>query len=318
LLLSVAIYEKLVLTGSLYLLRLYSYIAFSYVLFHTIKSRKALLNQEKLLSALLAVFITTAIIGWLQYFWLPDLRDLKYLGWDDHLYRLTGSFLDPGFTGLILTFGVLLSVCKYKEYKKLSFLSIAAFLAFTVAFTYSRASYLALAAGLLFLFRGSIKRYVLSAAIVFLLVVVMLPRPEGYGVRLERTHSIIAKAENYTKTSQIIDRYPLFGVGYNNLCAERTLSGEDSETFGKHSCSGVDSSLLFVLATTGIVGLMTFLVFVKTALKNTVGKHKELFVAVVVALAVHSLFLNSIFYAWVMGTLAILYAVAAGAVRGDR
>ena len=37
--------------------------------------------------------------GILQYALVPDLRSLHILGWDDHLNRLAGSFLDPNFTG---------------------------------------------------------------------------------------------------------------------------------------------------------------------------------------------------------------------------
>ena len=72
------------------------------------------------------------------------------------------------------------------------------FLIVSIAFTYSRSSYLSLAVGL-FVYVALKKlslRYFMIVAITFLLLIFMLPRPGGYGVRLERVHSIILKAEN--------------------------------------------------------------------------------------------------------------------------
>lgn len=53
----------------------------------------------------LSVF-ATAIFGVVQYLLFPDLRYLRYFGWDDHYFRMTGTFLDPNFFGLIMVIGL--------------------------------------------------------------------------------------------------------------------------------------------------------------------------------------------------------------------
>ncbi|MEK7542910.1 MAG: hypothetical protein AAB503_01210, partial [Patescibacteria group bacterium] len=87
-----------------YLIRLISYISFFIYLWNIFSNEKL---RENSLRLLIIVSILVAIFGWLQYLFFPDLRVLKYVGWDDHLYRLTGSFLDPGFSAIILVLGFL-------------------------------------------------------------------------------------------------------------------------------------------------------------------------------------------------------------------
>ena len=39
------------------------------------------------------------LFGLIQYFFYSNLRNLYYLGWDDHMHRLFSTFLDPNFAG---------------------------------------------------------------------------------------------------------------------------------------------------------------------------------------------------------------------------
>ncbi|MFH1694146.1 MAG: hypothetical protein ABH880_00035, partial [Patescibacteria group bacterium] len=72
---------------------------------------------------------------------------------------------------------------------------------------------------------------------------------------------------------------------------------------GGHSGAGSDSSLLFVLATTGVFGLAAYLAIFTLALqKNTC------LLACLGALAVNSLFVNSLFYSAIMVFLWVLLA----------
>ncbi|MFZ2202248.1 MAG: hypothetical protein WAV56_02515, partial [Microgenomates group bacterium] len=82
------------LAGLAYFLRFVSYASFYFAF--RIKGVKKYTRYLVLAAAILL------IIGSLQYFLLPDVRFLAYLGFDDHYYRLIGSFLDPNFTGLVL------------------------------------------------------------------------------------------------------------------------------------------------------------------------------------------------------------------------
>src|SRR3989344_41358 len=92
--------------------------------------------------------------GYVQYFFYPSLRNLFYLGWDEHLYRMFSSFLDPNFAGaffslyLFLVVGLLEQFAKKKETFKIFLFSALGMLAFIAIFlTYSRSAILMLIAG---------------------------------------------------------------------------------------------------------------------------------------------------------------------------
>jgi len=253
--------------GLLYLARLGAY--FYFFIFLRQFNRKFLLNS------LLAVSVAVAIFGWIQYFIYPDVRALVEYGWDDHLFRMIGTFLDPAFLGLILVFGLTISLNKKLKLMTLFFLT-------SLAFTYSRASYLAALIPLIY-------KKSWAFLIVFLGIILFLPRTAGEGVKLERTASVGARFTNYTQTLDIIKKNALLGVGFNNICLAKDAD------FKSHSCSGADSSILFLLATTGIIEVW-----------KVTGPDFKIFGLTVLA---HSLFSNSLFYSFILGFLVILLAV---------
>jgi len=296
-----------VAVGFLYLIRLIAYASVFIVV------RVLVLNlpsmKKILLESLIAVSAFTAIFGWIQYFWLPDLRTLKLLGWDDHLYRLVGTFLDPAFTGLIIVLGALASFSYLVRVRKFSIFLIFAFLTISLAFTYSRASYLALFTGLVYFLKN--KNFVLTIGLfiaIFLFSIPFLPRPSSEGVKLERTHSVYAKVQNYEETFRIFSVSPVFGVGFNTICSARVRMFNDN--FSSHSCYGADSSLLFILATTGIVGFIFLLQILLKILKNIDNTfYGDTLKASGIALLVHSQFVGSLTYPWGVGYIALLTAV---------
>ncbi len=292
-LLSIFIFKNSqVYIGLLYLVRLAAYFYF-YIFLTNFKDRKLLLNS------LLSLSLFSALFGWIQYFHYPDLTSLKYLGWDDHLYRLAGTFLDPGFTSLIIVFGGIISFVKKKHL-------LTAFFALTLAFTYARAGYAAFVVSLFLasLIFKKFKAFLITLSF-FLIVVTLLPKPAGQGVNLARTYSISSRIENYKETLAIFKKSPVFGVGFNNLCLARKIYLNEVN-LSSHSCSGSDSSLLLILATTGIVGFMIFSASALKILFNLKrGFYAKTFLVIFSAVFVHSLFVNSLFYPWVMGYLAI-------------
>jgi O-antigen ligase len=298
-----------VLLGGLYLFRLLAYFSFIVVAKEWLESEEK--YKKILINGLLLVSFFTGFFGWIQYLWFPDLRWLKLFGWDDHLYRLAGTFLDPGFTGLILVFGFLLSMSKLISTKDKKILVLLVFFLISIALTYSRASYLALLSGILvvvFLTTDKIKKLALFFILLFLILIPFLPRPTTTeGVKLERIFSIRSRISNYQETLKIWKESPLLGVGFNNICfARQKYLGKGS--FDSHSCSGSDSSLLFILATTGLIGFITFLYL----LTGFAARAKTIpFLACLAAVLVHSIFVNSLFYPWVMGWLGLLWSVEA-------
>ena len=121
--------------GSFYFIRLLVYFTFFCVTYDLFKQNFKL--RDLVSKYLLVSILFGAILGWLQYFFFPDLTSLKFAGWDDHLYRLAGTFLDPGFAGIIFAMGAILSLESHWKSKNLSYLAIFLMLAISVVFTFS-------------------------------------------------------------------------------------------------------------------------------------------------------------------------------------
>jgi O-antigen ligase len=287
--------------GASYFFRIVTYINFYFVIWNLFE-KKHLSNKAQ--SWLEVVGITIVFLGFLQYIFMPDLGILSIYGWDPHIYRLTGSFLDTGFAGILIVFFILLNFSREKYSWQTWILSGFGILA--LALTYSRASYLAYIAGLLaiYIVRRNIK--LLIGGIVLLLVLIpLLPKPSGEGVNLARTSTINFRFESYKHALEVAGQNPLFGVGYN-------LYRYTQDNQRSHGASGTDSSLLLVFATSGIVGLLLFLqiswkIFMTAWLKRGSTLGLCLF-ASLIALGIHSLFDNSLFYPWVMGWIFLLFA----------
>lgn len=294
------------LTGFLYLLRLFGVFAFFVVIYWELKNKEK--SKVLTLNSLLLVSLAVALVGWIQYLFLPDLRALTAWGWDDHLYRLAGTFLDPGFTSIILVFGYIVSLAKGKRLA-------TSFLFLSVLFTYARGGYLALIISSIYLLRSRPK-ILIGVIAAFVIGILLLPRPAGEGVKLTRTYSIFARGVNYQEGFEIFKKSPVFGVGLNNICIAKSkyLGHIDTDS---HACSGLDSSLLLVLATTGVVGLTVFLNFI-LHIRVTNNIYGKVFVASGIALLVQSLFINSIFYPWVLGWMAILLALSVKEYKSQR
>ncbi|EKE06140.1 MAG: hypothetical protein ACD_19C00079G0045 [uncultured bacterium] len=269
----------LTLNSTLYLLRFWSY---SMVAIYVFNNRD-IHNSSFII--LTSVAVVTATFGWLQYLIWPDLTFLKYLGWDDHLLRMVGTFLDPTYLGLIIVLGIIIAG-EYGLKKILYFLLVS------LAFTYSRSSYLI--AILFLIFK---KQYL--GLIIFALSILVLPKMIGEGTNLTRTVSGNNKLINYSQTLEIIKKSPVVGIGFNNICPARSFYLNDLNT-DSHSCSGSDSSLLFLLATTGVVGLILFINFIVRIPTD------KLLIYSFVAVLIHSIFANSLFYPHIMFWMFVL------------
>ncbi len=293
-----------VLYGILYLFRLAAYFYFLIYIWHFARKNKN--NKTLLTGSLLSVSVVSAIFGWIQYFLFPSMRAFFEYGWDEHLFRLVGTFLDPTFLGIIIVFGLLTIIYRYMIVGEKKYLIVGMFMVASLIFTYSRASYLAFFAGLLIILTHYKKiKYFFGIVGLFLFVILLLPTSKNRVLSFTRSFSTIARIENYSDTLKIFRISPVYGIGFNNMClARRNFIGP--EPFSSHSCSGSDSSLLLILATTGIVGLMAFVTLVIKVWSYT----SPILRSSLIAIFVHSLFSNSLFYPWVLGYLMILLAVA--------
>jgi len=304
--------KELIFLGSLYLFRLFAYFSFFNLVWNVFTHFPYYKNF--FFKAIIASIFLSAVFGWYQYISFTDLTYLKFAEWDDHWGRLVGTFLDPTFTGIILTSGFFLSMTKFIYSNKKVYLFLSILFSLTVLYTYSRASYLSFLLGLvlipLIIRRKQTIKYSLLILLAFIAFMPFLPRTQGEGVRLERTKSILLRIENYKENIMLIKKYPLFGVGYNNICWARIE--EFSDSIDSHSCYGSDSSILFVFVTTGVVGFILFSRIVVYAFYSKYKSEYENFYKIFLILVlVHSLFSNSFFYSWVLGLNALFYAAAA-------
>lgn len=284
------------LTSALYPPRFFIY-AGLYFVFSDLKSPDKKLTERWLLISLLII----AIFGLAQYVFVPNVAFLSALDWDDHYFRLIGSFLDPGFTGVVLALGVVLVFLNAKKLSNLTtFLPLTA-IYLALALTYSRASYLMylVSFAAISFYKKSLKIF-LVASLILLITLISLPRFSGEGTRLSRENSIVARVKNWGTSIGVWRQNPIFGVGFNTY---RYVIGASSQS---HS-GGADSSLLLVLATTGIVGFLSYLYLLWAMWR--IGKNNLLFKASFLGVLVHSWFNNTLFYPWVMEWLWILLAL---------
>lgn len=233
-----------------------------------------LLQHRFLILALLA----NLLFGFIQYIFWPDFTYFKSLGWDDHLNRLISTYFDPTFTGIIYVFAVIYFFSKSK------FLTAVFFIGLLL--TYSRSSFLALyVSGLYYFFFQKKIVHFLMFTLILIFSISLLPRRGGEGNQLERTSSIRAKIINYREGLGLIKQHP-WGIGYNFIPYYKQAFP------GAHDSGGFDSSLLNILITTGILGSIFFV----SGFYHFFRQQALIKRSMIIALVIHSLFANSLFY----------------------
>lgn len=253
--------------------------------------------------------VATAGLGLIQYFLWPDIRPLQVYGWDIHYYRLVGTMLDPGFTGLILGLTLILLVIHFRP-KKILFYILFLLVYAGLALTYSRSSYLAYLTGMSVLaFLKKSPRLFLAVIAIGIFALVILPKSSGdfsgEGVNLQRKSTVNARLVNWQQSLKIIADHPFVGVGFNAYrYIQRDYGFLDTNWRTTHAGAGADASLLFVWATTGVLGLIVYLWLWIKALNTK----SLILISSMMALFIHAFFLNSLFYPWVMGWLWTLLA----------
>ena len=292
---------KFSLKSFFYLIRLS--VLLSFFIFPVDKSIK---NQKNKFFFKL-ILIANTIFGLIQYFFWPNSTNFKSLNWDPHLNRLIGTFLDPTFTGLIylfIFFSIFLNSSKNKRKRnrpqgdnlqKKILLSLSYI---AMALTYSRSTLLSFLSAFTYISikTKNVKIFIISFLLV-LITTIVLPQTEGEGTKLHRSSTILAKIQNYKEGIKIFIKKPILGHGYNNLYQARTIRNPSS-----HANFGFDSSLLTILNTTGIIGLIFFILAIKKELQNKNQLKKILLLSTFI----HSIFANSLLYPWVLFSISFL------------
>lgn len=252
-------------------------------------------------------------LGYLQYFFYPNLRNLYYAGWDEHLYRMFSTFLDPNFAGaffvmyLLFLLGLFWVAYKEKKYGSVQLYGGLLVLTFcAILLTFSRSAFLMLIVSMtVFLIHIKKTKFLFGFAIISFIFLGLVSRSlQSEGTNLFRTASNQARVESAQNAITIFLDNPVFGVGFNAYRYAQEKKGFLIETTKEnHAGAGTDNSFLFVLATTGIVGFGAYLYFWYVILKKI--HMNEVIFATVIGLLVNAMFINSLFYPPIMAFLWI-------------
>lgn len=306
--------------GGLYLVRFILYSTSFWLGYLLIINEQVKIDRVLLL--ILSSGLILALVGLIQIVIFPDLSFLADFGFDPHQNRLAATFLDPNFIGAYLSLCLGLGFFFWLKDKKKLWLVLSLLLILAVILTFSRSAYLML--GLEFIFFGLFKErkiiffMFLAIAILYLFVPRFAERIDG-ALRLDVT--ALERVESWQKGWEVFQRSPFLGVGFNNLryAYERNNLFKVFSPDGGHSGSGVDSSFIFILATTGIAGFIVYFTWIAFMLKKIFSTQKEtlrefklILSFMVISLLVNSQFINSLFYPPIMLVMFILLGAFEG------
>lgn len=286
--------------SSMYIVRWISY-AFIFILVFDLSKRV----KKKIEKMMLLTGVFFVLAGYIQFVYYQELKNLFYLGWDEHMYRLFGVFLDPNFSGIFLSIFLLFLVNKRLQTpinpltKKKLFLSIL--IAFTLGaliLTFSRSAFVVFILTFMLFFSLIGKKKWAIIPLIFIIFIGIIFSQKFYIENISpfRTASVKARLASMKEAIEIFSGKPIMGVGFNAYRYAQFQYGyrkqADIET--SHADSGTDNSFLFMLATTGIVGLTVYLYMFFVILKNTY--HKPFVFSSVIGLCIASMFINALFF----------------------
>lgn len=301
--------KKEFVVAFLYWLRFISYSVVYIVIINIDKKYFKLITSLLLLSGTIIL-----LLGFVQFFLYPNLQNLYYLGWDEHNYRMFTVFLDPNFAGAffvlftIYILGQIYKTNRIADKYKFFFLSVLALVNFAAIFlTYSRSAILMLSVSLITLFiLINKKKFIYVFILTFTIIIAIIsPTFDKENTNLLRTTSSLARINSYMKAIEVIKINPFIGIGFN---AYRYIDVEENITstkinYQEHAGAGVDNSFLFVFATTGIIGLLSYIYFWYTVLKRAIylktkSSNIEAIIVIgsTIGLLINSFFINSLFY----------------------
>jgi len=284
-------------TSLLYLIRWIIYLAFGLVVFNMV--HKGYLTKDSITSIFIKSGVFISLVGFIQLLIFPDLSLLDSVyGWDPHKNRLFSTFLDPNFVGAYLTLILAFMFNKYyhqgKDFSIKDFL-VTFILVLGLVFTFSRSAWLMFSVVVFIYGLYKSKLMLLTFVIVAFAAYFAVPRIQTRisGIT-DPADSAHFRLISWGNTMKIAQDNMFLGVGFNTFrFVQKDYGLVTYNEFESHGASGSDSSLLFVLATTGIFGLMFFLGSFLYVLFHT---QSLLLKSTILSLLANSLFINSLFY----------------------
>lgn len=280
--------------SAFYIVRFISYLLFAVTTYNLVLINK--MTRAEVFNSIVYSGIVVVALGVIQLILLPDFEKLDpSLGWDPHKNRLASTFFDPNFVGAYLVLCVMILIERAKNFSVASGFMLVVLLS-GIILTFSRSAWLMFAVSILIYGLMKNRKLLLVSLIVMFLAYYSVPRIQ---TRISGTTDPADSAQfrwvSWSNTLKVIKDQPVLGVGYNTLrYIQKDYGFTDEDTFLKHSASGSDSSLLFITATSGLVGLGLFLAGLFTPLLKKEADF--LYVLVIISLLVESQFINSLFY----------------------
>ncbi|MDZ4228312.1 MAG: O-antigen ligase family protein, partial [Candidatus Levybacteria bacterium] len=178
--------------------------------------------------------------------------------------------------------------------------------------TFSRSALMMLiiSASLLFILMNKKIWIAILIGITFLVLVISSRYFNIENINLFRAVSSEARLETAKNAVKIIQDYPIFGIGFNAYRYAQFRYGfrNDLASSISHADASPDNSFLFVAATSGLVGFVLFVVLWFKILNYSM-KNNPLVLSSIVGICINSLFINSLFYPFIMLWLWIIIAV---------
>lgn len=236
-----------------------------------------------------------------QYLFMPDLRLLQQYGWDPHMYRAVGLYLDPPILGTVL--GILFISAMFEKRKVAMILNYLA-----VIFLFSRSTYLSI---FIVVISYVLKRKQWVQAIVWVLFFglslwlapMTIPRySQLESAKIERVSTVLSRRVEIEAGLRAWMNQPVFGFGFNRVAEYKT---HHPEIYGKeiatsHAASAFHSFWVTQLATTGIVGVLLLIYWYTLAMRKS-----EMWFLVLVPPALIGLFDNVFFHPFVLYCLLL-------------
>jgi putative inorganic carbon (hco3(-)) transporter len=286
---------------------------------------------------LVRVMLAFSVFGIFQSAFLPGFAQMvypesrAYLDWDPQGHRLVSTILEPNIAASMIVIVLLIQLAQISLGAKVPVWKPVVFL-FALALTLSRSGFLALIAGLavILIVRGiSVRLMKLFGAILFLSIAI-IPRliafAQLYG-KFETGEGTSAgtRVLAWLLALEAIGEHPVIGVGFNTYGYYKASKGM---TLLGASSYGSDGGLLFATVMTGVVGLVCYLLMLAFVLRRSrvvwrdvslSPEHRGLAIGVaagVVAIMVHSLFVNSMFTTFVMEMMWVTWGLVFVIARG--
>jgi hypothetical protein len=312
------------ITSIMYLAR---WLLFASIYF-AIKDMKLNFKKKILIKLLVLIGVIILVVGLIQFFFYPDLISLYKFGWDKHIHRMFSIFLDPNFAGaffvlyLLFIGSLIFKNLNRKKVRIVFFYSIIASITLIAIYmTYSRSALLMLlVSSTIFFFLIRMKRLILiMIAVTAFYVYIVFPNFYIENTNLFRVNSSMERIKSAAIGMQIIEKNMVFGVGFNayRYALEKYNFRSEKTLYPSHADAGTDNSFLFVMATSGVVGLIAYLSIFFLLFKKVYRQAKEgknmLAVAVFssgIGLIINAQFINSLFFWPIMLWMWIMLSIA--------